>query len=125
VALGPLIDAGQRDKVHALVTSSVDGGAKLSAGGTFEGLFYQPTVLSEVSSGAPAFTDEIFGPRRSGDALLRGRGGNPPGDVERGSAAPQRTSKRSPKPDRQRCAASRRGIRSDRREAPDHLDWRE
>src|SRR6185312_6139805 len=29
VALGPVIDAGQRDKIHGLVTASVDGGAKL------------------------------------------------------------------------------------------------
>jgi benzaldehyde dehydrogenase (NAD) len=62
VALGPLIDAGQRDKVHQLVTSSVEGGAKIASGGTFEELFYQPTVLSEVSATAPAFTQEIFGP---------------------------------------------------------------
>ena len=62
VALGPLIDAGQRDKVHHAVTTSVDAGATLAAGGTFEGLFYQPTVLADVSTAAPAFTDEIFGP---------------------------------------------------------------
>ena len=62
VALGPLIDAGQRDKVHGLVTSSIEAGAKLAAGGTFEGLFYQPTVLSDVATTVPAFTDEIFGP---------------------------------------------------------------
>src|SRR3712207_2786710 len=48
VALGPLIDAGQRDRVHGLVTSSVDGGATLRTGGTFEGLFYRPTVLGDV-----------------------------------------------------------------------------
>jgi benzaldehyde dehydrogenase (NAD) len=62
VALGPLIDAGQRDKVHALVTASVDKGSRLAAGGTFEDLFYRPTVLSDVSATAPAFAAEIFGP---------------------------------------------------------------
>ena len=45
VALGPIIDERQRDKVHALVTASTDAGARLAAGGTYEGLFYQPTVL--------------------------------------------------------------------------------
>jgi benzaldehyde dehydrogenase (NAD) len=30
--------------VHALVTASTDAGAKLAAGGTYEGLFYRPTV---------------------------------------------------------------------------------
>jgi benzaldehyde dehydrogenase (NAD) len=62
VALGPLIDAGQRDKVHRLVSSTVDGGATLAAGGTYEGLFYRPTVLDRVSTEAPAYLEEVFGP---------------------------------------------------------------
>jgi benzaldehyde dehydrogenase (NAD) len=62
VALGPLIDAGQRDRVHGLVTASVDGGATVRTGGTFEGLFYRPTVLGDVSVDAPAYQEEIFGP---------------------------------------------------------------
>ena len=45
VALGPIIDDKQRDRVHDIVTKSVDAGATLAAGGTFEGLFYRPTVL--------------------------------------------------------------------------------
>lgn len=60
--LGPLIDAGQRDKVHALVTSTVEAGARLAAGGTYTDLFYQPTVLADVSPVQPAFAQEIFGP---------------------------------------------------------------
>jgi benzaldehyde dehydrogenase (NAD) len=62
VALGPLIDAGQRDKVHHLVTSTVDAGARLAAGGTYDGLFYRPTVLDRVSEGMPAYAQEVFGP---------------------------------------------------------------
>ncbi len=62
VELGPLIDAGQRDKVHQLVTSSVAGGARLAAGGSYQDLFYQATVLADVEVGAPAFAQEIFGP---------------------------------------------------------------
>jgi benzaldehyde dehydrogenase (NAD) len=62
VALGPLIDAGQRDKVHGLVRSSVDGGATLAAGGTYEDLFYRPTVLSNIAIDSPAFAEEVFGP---------------------------------------------------------------
>ncbi|WP_372455569.1 benzaldehyde dehydrogenase [Sphaerisporangium fuscum] len=62
VALGPLIDAGQRDKVHGLVTASVDGGARLAAGGTYEGLFYRPTVLTDVTTATPAYAEEVFGP---------------------------------------------------------------
>ena len=33
-----------------------------STGGTYEGLFYQPTVLADVTQDVPAWTDEIFGP---------------------------------------------------------------
>jgi benzaldehyde dehydrogenase (NAD) len=62
VALGPLIDSRQRDKVHALVTGSIEAGAKLAAGGTYEGLFYRPTVLSGVPADAPAYAEEVFGP---------------------------------------------------------------
>ncbi len=62
VALGPLIDAGQRDKVHDLVTSTVDAGARLAAGGTYEGLFYRPTVLDGVRTDMPAYANEVFGP---------------------------------------------------------------
>ncbi|HET6534475.1 MAG TPA: benzaldehyde dehydrogenase [Actinoplanes sp.] len=62
VALGPLIDAGQRDRVHGLVTASVDGGATLRTGGTYDNLFYRPTVLGDVPVDAPAYAEEIFGP---------------------------------------------------------------
>ena len=34
VAIGPIIDAKQRDNIHRIVTSSVDAGAKLVAGGS-------------------------------------------------------------------------------------------
>jgi benzaldehyde dehydrogenase (NAD) len=62
VALGPIIDLKQRDRIHSLVTSSVDAGARLAAGGKYDGLFYRPTVLTNVPTQAPAFREEIFGP---------------------------------------------------------------
>jgi benzaldehyde dehydrogenase (NAD) len=62
VALGPIIDAGQRDKIHSLVTASVDAGARLVAGGTYSDLFYRPTVLADVTPATPAYTEEVFGP---------------------------------------------------------------
>ncbi len=62
VALGPVIDERQRDKIHALVTATTDAGAKLAAGGTYEQLFYRPTVLSEVTPEMPAYASEVFGP---------------------------------------------------------------
>ncbi|WP_250008811.1 benzaldehyde dehydrogenase [Actinoplanes sp. M2I2] len=62
VALGPVIDAGQRDKIHGLVTSSVGGDVRVAAGGDYDRLFYRPTVLAGVTASTPAFTEEIFGP---------------------------------------------------------------
>ncbi|WP_233808798.1 benzaldehyde dehydrogenase [Paraburkholderia sp. HP33-1] len=62
VALGPIIDEKQLQRVHAIVQDSVKAGAKLEAGGTYKGLFYQPTVLSGVRPGMPVFDDETFGP---------------------------------------------------------------
>jgi benzaldehyde dehydrogenase (NAD) len=62
VALGPLIDERQRDRVHATVQASVKAGARLLAGGTYERLFYKPTVLAGVKPGMPSFDDETFGP---------------------------------------------------------------
>ena len=48
--------------MHALVTGSVDAGAKLAAGGSYEGLFYKPTVLADVAPAMPAYANEVFGP---------------------------------------------------------------
>ncbi|TDC69395.1 aldehyde dehydrogenase family protein [Actinomadura sp. GC306] len=62
VALGPVIDAGQRDRIHGMVTATVDQGAKLASGGTYEELFYRPTVLADAPLTAPAFAEEVFGP---------------------------------------------------------------
>jgi benzaldehyde dehydrogenase (NAD) len=62
VALGPLIDAKQRDRVHAMVSDTVAGGATLLAGGTYEDLFYRPTVLTNVDTAARAYCEEVFGP---------------------------------------------------------------
>jgi benzaldehyde dehydrogenase (NAD) len=62
VALGPVIDEGQRDRIHELVTASVDAGARLAAGGTYDRLFYRPTVLAEVTADMPAYAQEVFGP---------------------------------------------------------------
>jgi benzaldehyde dehydrogenase (NAD) len=62
VALGPIIDEKQRDRVHDIVTRSVQAGARLAAGGTYDRLFYRPTVLGDVPTDSPAYLEEIFGP---------------------------------------------------------------
>jgi acyl-CoA reductase-like NAD-dependent aldehyde dehydrogenase len=57
-----VIDARQRDKIHGLVTASIEGRARLVAGGTYDGLFYRPTALANVTDSSPAYTQEVFGP---------------------------------------------------------------
>ena len=60
--IGPLIDARQRDSVHAIVQGSIDAGATVATGATYDELFYAPTVLAGVTPGMPAYDREIFGP---------------------------------------------------------------
>jgi benzaldehyde dehydrogenase (NAD) len=62
VALGPIINEKQVERVDRIVGDSVDQGAELVTGGKHEGLFYEATVLADVTASMPAFTDEIFGP---------------------------------------------------------------
>jgi benzaldehyde dehydrogenase (NAD) len=37
-------------------------GAKVLTGAEYDGLFYRPTVLTDVTPDMPAFSEEIFGP---------------------------------------------------------------
>ena len=60
--MGPIIDERQRDSIHAIVEQTVAAGATVATGGTYDGLFYAPTVLSNVLPGTPAYDREIFGP---------------------------------------------------------------
>ncbi|MEO5665496.1 MAG: aldehyde dehydrogenase family protein [Nocardioides sp.] len=62
VHLGPVIDAGQRDRIIDLVERSVAMGATLRAGGTADGLFVRPTVPAGPPLDAPAYCEEVFGP---------------------------------------------------------------
>ncbi|KQV82250.1 benzaldehyde dehydrogenase [Massilia sp. Root351] len=62
VALGPLINARQVQRLHAIVEDSVAAGATLLAGGSYERQFYRPTVLANVRPGMRCFEEELFGP---------------------------------------------------------------
>lgn len=71
VDLGPQASVKLRNDLHTQVTKSVEMGAKLLLGGTISddtGAFYPPTVLSNVSTGMPAYNEELFGPAA---ALIR------------------------------------------------------
>jgi benzaldehyde dehydrogenase (NAD) len=61
-ALGPLINERQLERVEGIVKDAVAKGAVLRAGGTYDKLFYQPTVLEEVKAGMRVLDEEVFGP---------------------------------------------------------------
>lgn len=61
----PLIDAGQRDKVHAHVREALEAGAEALAGGEVPdgpGFHYPPTVLKGVEQDMAIMREETFGP---------------------------------------------------------------
>jgi succinate-semialdehyde dehydrogenase/glutarate-semialdehyde dehydrogenase len=63
--LGPLATAAIRDELDQQVKASVAAGAKILTGGKKlerKGFFYEPTVLADIPSAAPAARDELFGP---------------------------------------------------------------
>jgi aldehyde dehydrogenase (NAD+) len=67
--VGPLVNRGQRDRVHAYVEIGKKEGAKLVAGGSpaeegalREGHFYKPTIFDGVTPKMRIAVEEIFGP---------------------------------------------------------------
>lgn len=62
VALGPLINEAQRDNAAKLLAQAQEAGARVEAGGSYDKLFFEATVLSNVSRDNPAFHEELFAP---------------------------------------------------------------
>ena len=67
VDLGPMISAGQRDKVERKVAAALAAGAKLKVGGKrpeqfAKGFFYEPTALIDVRPDMELMREETFGP---------------------------------------------------------------
>ena len=62
---GPLIDMGAVEKVEEHIEDAVSKGAKIAAGGKRHALgrsFFEPTVLTGVTSDMAVTTEETFGP---------------------------------------------------------------
>jgi aldehyde dehydrogenase (NAD+) len=60
--IGPLIGPAQCEVVRRHVEDAVAHGAKLVCGGTFEGAFFQPTILAGVTPQMRVYHEESFGP---------------------------------------------------------------
>lgn len=62
VHLGPIINENQAARVEQLVATSIAAGARVTAGGTRQGLYFQPTVLEGIKPGMAVYREETFGP---------------------------------------------------------------
>ena len=60
--IGPIINEHERDRILAFIEDSVADGATLELGGGNDGLFVEPTVLSEMENDMAAACNEHFGP---------------------------------------------------------------
>ncbi len=63
--IGPLISDDQVRRVDAHVRDAVAKGARVLAGGTWEGRLYRPTVLTGVTPAMRIYGEETFGPTAS------------------------------------------------------------
>ncbi len=63
--IGPMINRGAAEDVHAMVQQALENGATLVTGGDYSDAghcFYQPTILTNVDDQMRVFREEIFGP---------------------------------------------------------------
>jgi succinate-semialdehyde dehydrogenase/glutarate-semialdehyde dehydrogenase len=60
--IGPLVTIAQALSVEEQVKRSVEMGAVVICGGSREGAFFEPTVVTGVKPGMPLFDEEVFGP---------------------------------------------------------------
>jgi succinate-semialdehyde dehydrogenase/glutarate-semialdehyde dehydrogenase len=63
--LAPMARQDLLDELHGQVTASVELGAEIVTGGyqlDRPGSYYAPTILTNISSNMPAFSEEFFGP---------------------------------------------------------------
>ena len=70
IELGPINNRPQLSRVEELVEDARANGARIAAGGTRrtgDGLFYEPTIVSDVTEGTRLVDEEQFGPALEND----------------------------------------------------------
>lgn len=60
--VGPVIDQESGVRIQEWIDDAVDKGAQVLAGGTSEGAFVEPTILTNVPADATLANNEVFGP---------------------------------------------------------------
>jgi succinate-semialdehyde dehydrogenase/glutarate-semialdehyde dehydrogenase len=61
-AIGPLSSGTAAERLEAQLRKAIDAGATVVTGGTREGNFFRPTVLTDIAPGDEASQEEFFGP---------------------------------------------------------------
>jgi acyl-CoA reductase-like NAD-dependent aldehyde dehydrogenase len=62
VDVGPVIDRGNVERLDEWVREAVADGAEVLTGGSADGAFYQPTLISHVTPEMKVCREEVFGP---------------------------------------------------------------
>jgi acyl-CoA reductase-like NAD-dependent aldehyde dehydrogenase len=62
VDVGPVIQRTEVDRIRGWVDEAVSQGAEVLTGGTGDGPFFQPTLLSQVTPEMKVCREEVFGP---------------------------------------------------------------
>ncbi|TWJ18741.1 aldehyde dehydrogenase family protein [Geobacter argillaceus] len=60
--IGPLVESKQCPFIKGQVDDAVSDGARLLFGGNYEGGFFQPTIVADVTTNMRIFDEESFGP---------------------------------------------------------------
>lgn len=60
--IGPIISKEQRDEIIDYIEQTIEEGATLETGGGYDGLYVEPTVLTDVNNEMTAACNEHFGP---------------------------------------------------------------
>jgi vanillin dehydrogenase len=60
--IGPLIRASQCPFIASRIEASQAAGARVLCGGSYEGHYFQPTIVADVTPAMAIFQEELFGP---------------------------------------------------------------
>jgi succinate-semialdehyde dehydrogenase / glutarate-semialdehyde dehydrogenase len=60
--IGPLSSTVAADRLEEQVKRAIDQGAKVALGGSRNGNFFEPTVLTDITPDNDAYREELFGP---------------------------------------------------------------
>jgi len=60
--VGPMVDEAQARRAERWIREAVDAGAKVLAGGTADGSFFPPTILTDAPKTAQVCSNEAFAP---------------------------------------------------------------